>query len=63
MVPNMLERAFALARSGDCSTVDEIRHRLKAERYEQVDAHLSGPSLSRQLRSLCVAARANQPPQ
>ena len=32
---------------------------LKAERYDQVDAHLSGPALSRQLRELCAEARAS----
>lgn len=53
-----LERAFTLARSGDCSSVNEIRQRLRAERFDQVDAHLAGPSLSRQLRDLCVEARS-----
>ena len=55
-----LERAFALARSGDCSNVNEIRQRLRAERFDQVDAHLAGPSLSRQLRALCEQAAAER---
>ena len=52
-----LERAFALARSGECASVGEIRLRLKKERCDSVEAHLSGPSISRQLRALCDAAR------
>lgn len=52
-----LERAFILARSGECASVGEIRMRLKKERCDAVEAHLSGPSISRQLRALCDAAR------
>lgn len=52
-----LERAFALARSGECASVGEIRMRLKKERCDSVEAHLSGPSISKQLRALCDAAR------
>ena len=56
-----LERAFALARSGDCASVNDIRLRLKSERFDQVDAHLAGPAIARQLRSLCEEARAASP--
>ena len=52
-----LERAFELARAGDCTTIDDIRRRLKAEQYSQVDAHLSGSTVRRQLLDLCKAAR------
>jgi hypothetical protein len=52
-----VERAFILARSGDCATLDDIRSQLKRERFESVDAHLRGASISRQLRSLCIEAR------
>ena len=55
--PTTLERAFDLARSGSYATVNDIRMQLRAERYDQVDAHLSGPSIARQLRQLCVEAR------
>jgi hypothetical protein len=55
--PTTLERAFALARSGSCATVSDIRLMLKRERYDQVEAHLAGPSLSRQLRALCDQAK------
>lgn len=52
-----LERAFTLARSGDCLNVNDIRLRLRAERFDQVEAHLAGPSIGRQLRALCDEAR------
>lgn len=55
--PTLLERAFVLARSGRFASVDEIRSALKGERFDQVEAHLAGPSLARQLRGLCQAAR------
>ena len=52
-----LERAFALARSGACANIDEIRLTLKRERFDQIDAHLAGHSIKKQLRALCDAAR------
>jgi hypothetical protein len=52
-----IERAFELARSGDCDSVNQIRQKLKAERFDQVDAHLAGPAIARQLRDLCAEAR------
>jgi hypothetical protein len=55
-----IERAFALARSGRCASVAEIRSELKRERFDNVEAHLAGPSLARQLRGLCEAARASE---
>lgn len=59
--PTTLERAFTLARSGDFVTVEEIRAQLKRERFDQVEAHLTGPSITRQLRALCDAARPTIP--
>jgi hypothetical protein len=55
--PTTLERAFDLARSGACQSVQDIRLALKRERFDNVEAHLAGPSLARQLRALCEAAR------
>lgn len=54
---HILERAFELAKSGHCATIDDIRRRLKAESYAQVDAHLSGATVRRQLLGLCKEAR------
>lgn len=49
-----LERAFDLARSGDCRSVTEIRARLKSEGYNEAD--ISGGSLLKQLRALIDAS-------
>jgi hypothetical protein len=51
-----VQTAFALARSGDCGGIDDIRRLLKRDGHDQVDAHLSSRSLSRQLRDLCIEA-------
>lgn len=54
---HILERAFELAQSGDCGSIDDIRRQLKAENYAQVDAHLAGSTVRRQLLDLCKGAR------
>jgi hypothetical protein len=46
---NVIERAFAVAPS--CATIEEIRRLLRQEGYAQVDAHLGGRTIRRQLRS------------
>lgn len=53
--PTALERAFALAKSGDCAGPGEIKAALKSEGFS-VD-QISGPTLMRQLRALCAEAR------
>ncbi|HEY0027000.1 MAG TPA: hypothetical protein VGC35_03950 [Allosphingosinicella sp.] len=57
--PTTIERAFEIARSGSCTSVQEIRMALKKERFDNVEAHLAGPSLARQLRTLCEAAKVS----
>jgi hypothetical protein len=47
-----IERAFELARTGGCRTMDDIRKRLARECYIAVDAHLAGASIRRQLKAL-----------
>ena len=54
----LIERAYQLARSGDCATLGAIKARLKRERYVNVDRHLQGAAIVRDLRRLCIAARA-----
>jgi hypothetical protein len=44
-----VERAFQLARSGECQTIDDIRRQLAREQCTNVDAHLAGSSIRRQL--------------
>lgn len=50
-----LERAFDLARSGECACVSDLRKRLRDEGYS--DAQVEGPTLTRQLRRLLTAAK------
>ena len=57
--PTALERAFILARSGDCSSATDIREALRREGYRS--GEIEGPSLVRQLKALCVAAARNRP--
>jgi hypothetical protein len=52
--PTVLERAFALATSGEFHNTQELRKQLKAEGY--VTDQLAGPTLLRQLRDLCTAS-------
>ena len=53
--PTTLERAYELARSGDCRTVGDIKTRLQQEGHERVQDRLYGGSLTSALRKLCVA--------
>jgi hypothetical protein len=48
-----VERAYQLAREGPSTSLDDIRRQLEQERYGSVNAHLSGPTIRRQLRQLC----------
>jgi hypothetical protein len=50
-----LERAFELARSGDCDSISKVREKLLAEGYSL--QQLTGPTLLKQLRTLCAAAQ------
>ncbi|HEX8194529.1 MAG TPA: hypothetical protein VF552_16700 [Allosphingosinicella sp.] len=57
---SILERAYDLARSGACRSVEEIAKKLKQEQYEAVDTHLGGASLRKELRKICAEARATR---
>jgi hypothetical protein len=46
--PNIIERAFELAR---CSTtISEVRNALRHEGYSNIDAHLAGRTIKADLR-------------
>ena len=49
-----LERAFELAKSGDCKSVGDIKKRLSSEGYSV--AQVTGRVLSKQLDALIKAA-------
>lgn len=53
-----LERAFELARSGQCDSVNDLRQRLRREGYDAVHLHLHGASINKQLADLMHAAKA-----
>jgi len=55
--PGTIERAYQLARTGNCRTVDDIVRQLSAERYESPQAHLAGKSLRLELRRLIKMRR------
>jgi len=60
--PRLLERAFELARTGNCRTVDELRAELKREGFDNntILSNTVGPSIRKQLAAL-IAARPDQP--
>jgi tRNA G26 N,N-dimethylase Trm1 len=50
--PDIIERAFELARSA--ATIDDVRNALRREGYSSVDAHLAGPTIKADLRKRFV---------
>ncbi len=54
-------RAFELARSGDFTTIDQIRIALRKEKCESICLHLAGPSIRRQLRAAMAEANPMPP--
>jgi hypothetical protein len=52
-----VERAYELARSGECAGVDAIRRALAREGYVDAPQQLSAPTLRRSLTKLCLAAQ------
>ena len=54
----ILERAYELARSGECASVGDVRRRLKAEGYSGIQRSIQGPVLLKHLASLCTASSA-----
>ena len=53
-----VERAYQLARSGECAGVKEIKERLLIEGFQDVSGQLYGSTITKALRLLCVAARS-----
>ncbi len=54
--PTFMERAFALAESGQCESMVSIRKQMKAEGYAEM-GQLSGASVRGQLIKLIAARR------
>lgn len=53
-----IERAFELAKSGDVPDLVHLKAQISREGYPA--SHLTGPSLTRQLRGLLADSRARQ---
>ena len=53
--PNTIERAYQLAQSGECATIEEIKAVLRREGYSASQL-ASAPTLRRTLRQLCSAS-------
>ena len=51
-----VERAFELARSGQCRSVSEIIRRLPPDDREAVERHLAQPAARRELILVCSDA-------
>ncbi|TPG40513.1 hypothetical protein EAH79_11435 [Sphingomonas koreensis] len=51
-----IERAFELARTRQCRTIDDIRRKLTSEGYEAASQHLSGATIRRQLQAVINTA-------
>jgi hypothetical protein len=54
-----VERAFELARSGEFSTVQDIKRRLRDEGFAGINEHIAGRTIFHQLRAANPNARNN----
>lgn len=55
MTESTLERAYALARSGQYGDLDKLKQRLKADGCRAVDVLLAGRSVRGHLSAICAA--------
>lgn len=51
--PTTIERAYELARSGECRTLSDVKQRLSADGHDRIQEHLYGATVSSALRRLC----------
>ena len=58
--PTTIQRAYEIARSGECTSLDELVLQLKAERFEGVDGHIASASVRRDLRQISQSARRHE---
>jgi hypothetical protein len=56
-----LERAFQMARSGTCTSINDIRSGLNREGFANIDSQLDTQAIAKALRRLCDEARATLP--
>ena len=51
--PTTIERAYHLAESGSCRSIGEVKIRLRAEGYRDVQEALVGLAITRALKQRC----------
>jgi hypothetical protein len=64
LLPNIIERSYQLAKSGNYLGTLPIREQLLAEGYTHADvaSHLAGPTLKKTLSNLCREAQGRPKP-
>ncbi len=60
--PSIIERAFELAKSGQCHKIEEIKLQLHREHYSDIDLYIRGGALTAQLRHLLAMAQLARAP-
>lgn len=55
--PGIVERAYQIAASGEVNDILHIKTKLNQEGYFEIDAHLDGSGIRRDLKRRIVAAR------
>jgi len=53
---NTIERAYQIAKSGSCRTVEQIIYQLNREHFEGAVAHLTGAGIRKTLKDLMATA-------
>ena len=53
---SIAQRAFELAHDARYRSIEDIRRRLAEDNYDGVYAHISGPTITRQLRQAIMAS-------
>lgn len=61
MTEHIIERAFELARSGECRRMADIHQQLRSEGFTQIQAYLGGRSIKDQLNKLMAEAQPRVP--
>ncbi len=51
--PTAQERAFQIARSGECATLEAIEARLEQEHFGGAAGHISSRAIRKQLTQIC----------
>lgn len=60
MRPSTLERAFELAKSGECRSFTEVARRLVSEGFSDARSQLDGQSIRKQISALLTEAAARR---